>query len=301
MASSKNAPKNSKTTRVTRVVFEFCLLLCVQTAMAQTGPSELSPKYFGPNAFPVPDMVKCTAGKLQIEVGATGALGWLTPATDKTVSADFSIRVPLWTDRVNFCFWGQAYEWYWDNPQTRAARGVSPEEPLSGNLLGDYYFSVDALILRETEKRPAITLRAACKTAMGGQYARARFYDVPGYFFDACIAKDFKVGEKVSLGVAASAGFMCWQVRVAGNQDDAFMYGLALGLKSKPVNFSADWGGYIGWRNNGDKPMTLKLRADFIPDYFVSPFIAYQRGFMDWPFDQFKLGVRFSVKILREN
>lgn len=293
--------KNLYLYQVKKIILLFLLFLCsAGPAFSQTEGRDVSTKYFGPNAFPVPDMIKCTAGKLEIEVGTSGALGHLTACPDKTVDIDYSIKVPLWTDRVNFRLWGQAYEWYWDNPQTRSARHVSPDEPLSGGLLGEIYFSVDMLVLREKKYQPAITLRAACKTAFGGQFNRARYYDTPGYFFDLCISKDFHITQDVALSASASAGFLCWQVMTSGNQDEGAMYGAAIGIKSKPVNFSADYGGYVGWRNNGDHPMTLKLRADIIPDYFVSPFLAYQHGFVDWPFDQLQLGVRFSVGILKQ-
>jgi len=304
--SSNNTYSNYAMKRILTII--FCFLCCASLSSAQqsgtrtlngeTDPTWISPNYFGPNAFPVPDMLKCTTGKLEIEANAMGALGSLTPSTDKTVSADLKVRVPLWTDRVNLSVWVQGWEWYWDTEQTRAARRVSPDEPLTGNLQGDFYFSVDMLILRETQKRPAITVRAACKSASGGHYTRARYYDAPGYFMDACISKNFNVSEQLAISAAATAGFLCWQVD-NGRQNDAVMYGVSLGFKTKPVNFAADFGGYVGWKNDGDRPMTLKLRADIIPGSFASPFIAYQRGFIDWPFDQLKVGVTFSIGILK--
>lgn len=278
------------------------ILVCAQDDYLpynnETDHTWISPYYFGPNAFPVPDMVKGTADKLEIEVNATGALGRLTPNPDYTVNTDLKIRLPLWTDRVNLSIWVQFWEWYWDNVETRKIRRVPQDKTLTGNLQGDWYFSVDMLLLRETNKCPAITARAACKSASGGQYVLARYYDAPGYFFDACIYKKINVTKGLSITAAASAGFLCWQVD-NGRQNDAVMYGVSLGLMSKFVDFNADYGGYVGWKNEGDKPMTLKLRLGIIPDYFVSPFVYYQRGFVDWPFDQIKVGVTFSVDILK--
>lgn len=257
----------------------------------------ISPNYFGPNAFPVPDMLKGTADKLELEVCANGALGHLASTRDKTLSADFLLHVPLWTDRVNLSVWIQAWEIYEDTPEVRVLRRVRPEEPLTGGLTGDCYFSVDMLALREKRFAPAVTVRAACKTASGDEFERARYYDCPGYFFDLCASKGIPVSKNLSLSAALSAGFLCWQI-ADGRQNDALMYGVSLGLESSPLVFHADFGGYSGRLRDGDHPMTIKLRAQILPGKRVSPMVCYQRGFRDWPFDQLGLGARFSFDVL---
>lgn len=260
----------------------------------ETSKTYISTNYFGPNAFPVPDMPKNTTGKLEAKVNATGTKGALG---DNTVSADFSVKVPLWSERVNISVWGQIHEWYWDTEEVRTIRRVAKSEPLVGHGYGDIYFSVDMKILTETKVRPRIVLRAACKTASGGQYTRARFYDCPGYFFDICPAKDFALGRNVSLTAALSAGFLCWQVD-NGRQNDAVMYGASLGVNCPYFTFAVDYGGYCGWKNEGDCPMTLKLMTEIFPEKTVSAFLQYEHGFIDWPFDQLKAGIKVSLKIL---
>lgn len=255
----------------------------------------ISTAYFGPNAFPVPDMPKNTTGRLEMRVNATGSFGTLG---DRTVSADFSVRVPLWSERVNVCVWGQKHEWYWETEEVRRIRRVAESEPLTGHVDGDFYFSVDMKVLTETKARPRVVLRAACKTASGGQYPRARYYDCPGYFFDVCAAKDFEVGKEVSLTAALTAGFLCWQVD-NGRQNDAVMYGAALGVRSPYVDFAVGYGGYTGWKDEGDRPMTLKLTVEILPSKMVLPYLQYEHGVRDWPFDQFKAGVRVSLDIFK--
>ena len=261
----------------------------------EDSPTWISTEYFGPNAFPVPDMVKSTTGRLEVEFNGTSGFGYISSAsTDRTQSVDFRARIPLWTDRVNFCIWGQIYEWYQDTPEVRAIRRVSPDEPLNGGQAGDLYFSIDVRVLNEKAAAPCLTLRAACKSASGGQYTRARYYDCPGYFFDVCASKGWAVGENSAIRIAATTGFLCWQVD-NGRQNDAVMYGASAAIHTVPVNVSADFGGYAGWKNEGDRPMTLKLRADILPEKAVSPFVQYQHGFGDWPFDQMKAGVRIGI------
>lgn len=255
----------------------------------------ISTNYFGPNAFPVPDMPKNTSGKLEARLNATGSKGVLG---DKAVSADFSVRVPLWSERVNISIWGQKHEWYWDTEEVRAVRRVAQSEPLVGHVEGDIYFSVDMKILTETDARPRIILRGACKTASGDQYPRARFYNSPGYFFDVCAAKDIALGRDFNFTAAITAGFLCWQVD-NGRQNDAMMYGVSLGINCPYLTFGIDYGGYSGWKDEGDRPMTLKLMAEVLPDKRVSPFLQYEHGFRDWPFDQLKAGIKVSLNILK--
>lgn len=254
----------------------------------------ISPQYFAPNAFPVPDILKNTTDKLEFELMASGALGHLTEDTDRTLSADFTFHIPMWTDKVNFSAWGYLYECYYDPESTQAARRVNPVFDTHGSLNGDLYFSIDARVLNEGRIHPCIVLRMALKTASGGQFYKARSYDCPGYFFDASFSKKYAFGHGRGISAALSSGFLCWQID-NGRQNDAVMYGISIAYFSEKVKVSTDFGGYIGWRGDGDTPMTLKIRADIIPNRMFSPFIAYQHGFMCWPFDQLKIGVKGTI------
>ena len=74
----------------------------------EDSPTWISTEYFGPNAFPVPDMVKSTTGRLEVEFNGTAGFGYISSAsTDRTQSVDFRARIPLWTDRVNSAYGGR--------------------------------------------------------------------------------------------------------------------------------------------------------------------------------------------------
>ena len=67
-------------------------------------PSLVAPAYFGPNAFPVPDMSDgTTSDKLKVELAADGFVCSATSSLSDDVTADLFARltVPLFTDRVN--------------------------------------------------------------------------------------------------------------------------------------------------------------------------------------------------------
>ena len=92
-----------------------------------------------------------------------------------------------------------------------------------------------------------------------------------------------------------SAGFLCWQTD-NGRQNDAVMYGAMLKATFKPFTLRADVGGYSGWEYCGDQPLTLKLRADILTRGALTPFLSWQKGLQDWPFDHFRAGVKVVVR-----
>ena len=174
------------------------LTLCVlqaQTPLTRADravPSLVAPAYFGPNAFPVPELPDTAAfGKWGFELAAEGFWGF---EGDRTTDPFARLRLPLWSDRVSLSLWMPVVEFYRSTEQRLASCRVEEEwrtKALGGHLGGDLYVSTDMLLLREGTVRPSLILRAALKTASGGRYECARYYDSPGYFFDATAGKTF--------------------------------------------------------------------------------------------------------------
>ncbi|MBO4499685.1 MAG: hypothetical protein J5732_05475 [Bacteroidaceae bacterium] len=260
-------------------------------------PSGTAPYFFGPYAFPVPDILKNTVKN--VTVGLTGeyTLGSLTPAKDHTAAVGFSVRLPLWTDRANLSVYGQFHEWYRDTPESRIVRRVSDKYALDGHCAGDVYVSIDMRLLSEKKYVPLVTLRAALKTASGDDYEKARYFDAPGYHFDMSVTKTFhfiRRGFFRSVSASLNTGFLCWQTDI-GCQNDAWMFAGSVQLNTKAVNLSVDVGGYYGREKYYDSPQSLKVIAEFLPDKAVSPLFIYQKGLKDWPFEQFKIGLTYTI------
>ena len=57
-----------------------------------------------------------------------------------------------------------------------------------------------------------------------------------------------------------------------------------------------NYGGYVGWEQKGDRPMTLKTKLAWSFGR-CSLNAMYQVGFMDWPFHQIRLGVTYSFPL----
>ena len=251
-------------------------------------PTGIAPAFFGPNAFPVPDMLDgLTKSELHLELAGEGYFG-----NDGSRTADLFARVhvPLFTRWANISLWMPVFGWYnqYDGQGTGA---------------GDVYISTDIQILHnewfKTPKAkyiPQMTVRAALKTASGEQFDRRRHYDCPGYFFDLSMGQSIPL-KQVTLRLAGSAGFLCWQTD-NGRQNDAVMYGLQAALRHEYVSLQATWGGYFGWEQYGDRPMTVKARvAGHVKGF--EPYIQYQYGIKDYPFHQLRVGLIYHIAILK--
>lgn len=269
-------------------------------------PTGIAPLYFGPNALPVPDMSDGRASAtLRLEVAGDGYWG---KEGDKTADAFARMQIPLFTDRVNLSVWMPVYEWYQMTLERQKTCRLQDTAVIRGAGAGDVYLSTDIQVLRARQYSPDIALRVGVKTASGGQFSLARHFDDPGYWFDAAIGKSFHLGKSAPTGdnpwelrLAVSGGFLCWQTNSA-RQNDAVMYGVQLLLKRKittdaALSLRTTYGGYIGWEDHGDRPMTLKAElTGYIRGF--EPFVRYQWGIKDYPFHQLRVGLAYNFDIL---
>ena len=264
------------------VLLAFCQMTYAFTV---TG---VAPKFFGPNALPIPDMSDGrTYEQLRVEIAADSYWGY-----NGSTTADLFARVhvPLFTRWANLSVWMPVYEWY--NQYDGKGCGA-----------GDVYLTTDIQVLHnawfKSERAryiPQMTIRLGIKTASGEQFERRRHFDDPGYFFDASIGKSFPI-SRVELRLAGSAGFLCWQTANA-RQNDAVMYGLQAQLKHEYFSVQTTWGGYVGWEDYGDRPMSLKVRAAGHIQGF-EPYVQYQWGIKDYPFHQLRVGLVYNIDILK--
>lgn len=264
-------------------------------------PSLVAPGYFGPNAFPVPDMLDgTTSSDLRVELYGDGFLCSMTqrPSDDITLDLFAKATIPLFTDRVNLVIWMPVVEWFRSGPAVNVLRRVQdPDRWMSGVDSGDAYVSTDILILDERKRGCGLVLRAALKSASGNSFGTARVYDAPGYFFDVAVGRDIvkSADGKTVFRTALSAGFLCWQTG-NGRQNDAVMYGALASLRTGLFKAEVNYGGYVGWEGKGDRPMTLKTKLSWSIGR-CSINAMYQVGFVDWPFHQVRLGAAYSFPL----
>ena len=275
---------------------------------SQRTVTQISPYYFGPNAFAVPEMLD---GRVQSVLRAELATDYFKGFRgDRTIDAAFKLNIPLWTDRVNLSVWMPAMEWYHNTDESLAACRVQPEnieDARDGHLAGDVYVSTDMQLLRESGMIPDVAVRAALKTASGFESFNARYYDSPGYFFDLTVGKSMPIGESQKwahrLRLALTTGFLCWQTDL-GRQNDATQWGALLKWENTLFSLSGSIAGYGGWEHNNengelahDQPAVL--RTDLACHFGRFDVVAaYQYGLRDYPYHLIRAGVAYKFDIL---
>ena len=247
--------------------------------------SAIAPLWFGPNAFPVPEITDGRVKEhLTVELAGDYYKGHLVSGQDDTYDLFLRAWIPLFSPRVNLSLWMPMVEtWRYDASVRQARRILSDPDDDPGWGSGDVYVSLDIQVLTETERRPALMVRSVLKTASANCFGYARDYDSPGYFIDATAGKGFG-----PFRLSATTGFLCWQTGT-GRQNDAVQYGLGAFCDGRVVNIAAQWGGYIGWERYGDAPMSVRVRLGFDAGR-LEPFIQAQQGLRDYPFTQIRLG-----------
>ena len=269
-------------------------------------PTKIAPEYFGPNAFPVPDMLDGrTSSQLKLELYGDCFLGTTTGNVADDITGDLfaKLTIPLFTPKANLTVWMPIFEYFHTSAELNAMRRLPTPyntTDLQGMDSGDVYVSADIRILNQEKHHIDIAARAALKTASANEFAEGRAYDAPGYFFDAAIGRgfDFSRGGDLAhnLRIAVSGGFLCWQTD-NGRQNDAVMYGLLLAYSIKNFTIDTCYGGYVGWENDGDRPMTLKTNLSYrIGD--LSLRLSHQVGFINWPYHQIRVGATYAFDIL---
>lgn len=262
-------------------------------------PTGVAPAFFGPNAFPIPEM---STGKIPsavcVDVSGDVYKGFIRPgAEDMTYDAYVNLRIPLYKERVGLYIWAVPQEWFSMDREVMDARRILADDG-KRRLGGDISVVLEMLLLEEKERVPAVTVRSVLKSASGGEFDMARYYDCPGYFFDLTVSKSVissGTGPVRDLRFGASTGFLCWQTD-NGRQNDAVQYGVCASVRTAPAALYTQFSGYSGWERYGDCPMSLTARVNIVPDKAVSPFFQYQHGLRDWPFDQYRFGLSVSFK-----
>lgn len=280
-----------------------------ETGVNHASLQTVSPYYFGPNAFPVPDIAEKTISDLKVGIFGEYFRG---KRNDNTYDLLLRADIPLFTPRVNLSLWWQLMEWYATTTEFLDACNISQpyrEKALKGHRSGDIYVATVIQILEEGKYRPGWTVRATLKTASGGGFNEHRFYDSPGYFFDTAVGKKFKLDSEFPLWIdcALSTGFLCWQSAQA-TQNDAVMFGMKLGIGYGPCYIGSEFGGYSGWqhseRHTGsmahDQPMRVRLCLAYkIRDFNLEA--GFLTGVHDYPYSALKFGLAYYFNILKPN
>lgn len=280
-------------------IYIFCVIFCIQSIWAQT--PKYSPAWFGPNANPVPEFTDATIpSKTTISLMGDYYFG----SGDITKNGYIKIEVPLLPERVSMKIWSSILEHYQVTDTLSKQRGMNGNT--TGNANGDIYVQTRILLLKEKKFLPAIILNSTLKTASGTNFQERRYFDTPGYYFDIEIGKSFNTNWTFisEIRAVANAGFLCWET-TNSTQDDAPMYGGKIIIGNKLWKLENTISGYSGWLHTnknfpsdyGDAPLVYASKLSIITkkvDYFAQ----YQYGIKDFPYQQIRVGVSFTISKL---
>ncbi|RMG17698.1 MAG: hypothetical protein D6730_23700 [Bacteroidetes bacterium] len=253
----------------------------------------IAPAFMGPNALPVPELNQGrVSNELSFEVRGDLHLG----IGDRTQNLYTRLYVPLARNRVGVELFYVPVEWYRLSEATRDARRARDFEA-RGTAAGDVYFGTTIQAIREQNKHglPSLSLGLYAKTASGTHLHNARFTDTPGYYFDGQVGKKWALNgrEDAAFRLYGMIGFYVWQT-YSGTffQNDAFSFGLGTQLELGPLQFTQDLAGYIGYIDNGDKPLVYRFMATYRRQW-LSYRLRYQWGLHDFSYHSFSAGLIF--------
>jgi hypothetical protein len=254
----------------------------------------MSTSFMGPNSLPVPEIMK---GRIDSSAQLELSADYNFSRGDKTKNIFTRGYLPLYENRFAVSIDVIPYEWFKTDTLTRdirAARGRNGK----GGAGGDIYFYSIFQILRNKEKWPDLSFRAAFRLASGTNLRNARYTDGPGYFFDLSAGKNISVKSNF-IRVYAMSGFYAYQTfDLQHLQNDCFLYGGGMDFIFKKIIFSQSVAGYSGYLNIGDKPIVYRAGVQLLFKKFDWKF-SYQWGLHDYDFQRIRIGVVFHTNLFQ--
>lgn len=246
-----------------------------------------SPRYFGPNAFPIPELRTGEVGS-RIEAEVRGEYHYYRGDQTKDIFA--RILIPFVKGRAGIEASWVIIEDYKLTPETRDERfAVETESPIKYN--GDIIISSFFQVLK-CEKWADLMISANIKTASGGRLCDARFTDAASYWFDLTAGRTILQNAQgnASLRIQAMAGFYCWMTNDrVHRQNDAISYGAGFTGIYRNFTLRTDLSGFYGYENNGDRPILLRNNLTYeIKKNIIS--FRYDHGMKDRLYETYSLG-----------
>ena len=271
----------------------FSLFLSVMTVTAQDEHWRenmklmiYSPRYFGPNAFPMPELRSGIINN-RIELELRGEFH--TFKGDQTHDIYGRLFIPIAEGRtgleLNYIF----YEYYNMTQETvleRHAAGPTWAEGVRGDLVINTFYKIFGNI-----KWIDLLVEASLKTTGGKRLSDARYTDAAAYWFD--LNTGFHLFRSVNASsfvrLQGLAGFYCWMTNdIIHRQNDAFLYSGGISGRYKNMSMQADLAGFHGYINNGDRPLILRSKLNY--EYRKNILsLRYKHGIHDYLYDTYSI------------
>lgn len=247
-----------------------------------------SPRYFGPSAFPIPEVKESRVEK-RFEVEVRGQYHYYTG--DETKDLFARVMIPIVKGKAAIEVSALIKEKYKLSEETRVERfAAERESPISYN--GDIIISA-FFQLWKSDKWADGVFSMNLKTASGSRLVDARFTDAASYWFDLTLGRKIYENDNLnaSISIQALSGFYCWMTNsMIHRQNDAFHYGVGFTAKLRNVTLKTDFSGFHGYEDNGDRPMVLRNNLTY--EYKKNGLsLRYNHGMKDRLYETYSLGL----------
>ena len=279
--------KSSKTFAIT-LLFVFSTV-----AQAQDDPWQeymkhmiYTPRYFGPNAFPLPELRNGFPDK-RWELEVRGEYHTFKGDQAKDIYA--RMYAPVAGGRAGFEISYIFREYYNMTPETateRHAAGTHWDHGANGDVIFSSFYN-----LLKNNKRAGLLFEASFKTASGTRLADARYTDAANYWCDLNAGYYlFRSADSLKfVTLQALSGFYCWMTNdIVHRQIDAFLYSGGISGGYKNLTMQADIAGFNGYLNKGDRPVILRTKLNYEYKNNILSF-RYKHGIHDYQYDTYSL------------
>ncbi len=244
-----------------------------------------SAAYMGPNALPIPQLREgLVENQFQFEFRPEAHFS----KGDDTYNLYTSFITPL-RGIASFEVFLVPFEYYKMDTITRDER-LARSYNAEGHAGGDFWFGTNIQIVKD-KRFPDLLFSAYFKTASGTNLADARYTDAPGYYLLLNAGKSIIINKEknIQLRFFGHLGTFIWQTwSDINSQDDAVVYGIGARIQNSKYFFKADFSGYHGYLNNGDRPNAIRMQTGTYNNK-LNIIARYQIGIND--FDYQTIGV----------
>ncbi|MDR1224160.1 MAG: hypothetical protein LBL07_14965 [Tannerella sp.] len=247
---------------------------------------QYSSRYFGPNAFPMPELRNGYLGT-RWEVELRGE--YHDSEGDRTKDVYARLFIPVAEGRAGVEVNCVIYEYYnmtGETVEERHAAGSYWDHGAHGDIIVSSFYQ-----LVKSEKWADMMLEATLKTASGNRLVDARFTDAATYWFNVNIGRNLykRPDGKFHLRIQGLAGFYCWMTNdMVHRQNDALIYAAGISGAFKNLTLNADIAGIYGYKNNGDRPLQLRTKLNYEYKKNILSF-RYRHGMKDALYDTLSL------------
>ncbi|MFH0999746.1 MAG: hypothetical protein V1783_02795 [Bacteroidota bacterium] len=252
----------------------------------------LSPAYFGPNAFPVPEI---NSGRITSNFEFENAVEGHFNKHEQTYNLLTKLNIPLIEDKVGIKLSIVPIEFFSHDTLIRDQR-FSRNYNGKGSANGDLYITTLIQLLKDHTVWPDVLLGINIRTASGNNFDDARFADSPGYFFDISAGKKIVFKNKTikAVRIYGMLGFYAWQTNLPDHfQDDALLYGSGIQIDANLL-FTNELGGFYGYLNNGDRPLVYRSSIKTHRNKRLNYCFHFEHGINDYNFRSFRVSLIYS-------